>query len=121
MNCENLKNVITQNTRITQTSKSTLDLCFTNIEDYEAGVLNVPISGHLPVFLKIYSKENVIKNFKRDILKRKINENTLANFKIDLNKINWNQELNSNDIEIQCNKFLKKVRGAVMSKTSPLN
>ena len=56
------KNLIDINTRFAKNSRSTLDHILTNIDDDQitSGVLNFPISDHLPVFALIRNHANVL-------------------------------------------------------------
>ena len=85
----NLKQIITEPTRITNTNMSLLDPIFCNFENIiESGVIHTNISDHSPVFVKFSLNHDSISSpvsFKYRVLK-KIN---IDNFQRDLESLPW--------------------------------
>ena len=91
MQCLHLEQLISVPTRITNTSKSTIDHIYTNICScqIDAGTIIADISDHFPVF-SIFDNFNIHLPILRSVLVRDFKCYNKDNFVSDLRKVDWN-------------------------------
>lgn len=101
------RNVITLPTRLTETSETLLDLFITNSDDcsLKSGVINYPISDHLPIFLSVNHVANM-KELQQQCFYRCVNTFTLSKFRNCISNVEWNDVLNECNPEIAYDKFM---------------
>lgn len=120
MLCYGYENRIGSATRVTATSETLIDICFTNIVSGRilSGVLAADISDHLAIFciLEDLSSKKVIETqFKT----RKINDDTLQAFRELVQEVDWSQIINEQDSNISFNLFHSKIK-ELYSKAFPV-
>ena len=101
-NIFNLSQIISEPTRITNTSKSLIDLCFTNFPDKVrgSGVHSLGISDHSLIYLIRKSNWQVI-DANNSVAKRQFKNFNNDEFLNDLREINWSDihsQVNPNDM-----------------------
>lgn len=101
------RNVITLPTRLTETSETLLDLFVTNMDScpLNSGVINYPISDHLPIFLSVNHAAD-IRQVEQQCSFRCVNTFTLSEFTSGISNVVWDDVLNECDPEIAYDKFM---------------
>ena len=97
---------------------SLLDHAYTNFNgNFKSGILHYPISDHLPIFLNIsLPTRSLVLNkiqFRPQTLTNK------QNFTQQLNTVKWNEVLSSEDVNLNCNSFIKKLN-EIYNKCFPM-
>lgn len=99
-------NTISEPTRITPTSETTLDLCITNllIEDLRSGVLACDISDHFPIYCLL--PVNQLRKHEAKTLVRDYSERNIQHFKDPICCQDWDSVLRENDANTAYETFL---------------
>ena len=97
---------------------SLLDHIFTNFNNnFTAGIIHIPVSDHLPVFLNI--PNITIPNKLHKIEFRNLSHSNKEKFTSKLNLIDWNALLSSNDVNCNFKYFLRKIQ-EIFDESFPL-
>ena len=115
--------VILRPTRIVQTTSSSsatlLDqICVYNLRPFQSGIILSDITDHLPSYAWFSISENPNVSDKIRIEYRPFSTNNLNMLKTHLSSTNWNLILDTNDVNIETNKFIH-VMNEAYSKFSP--
>ena len=93
-----------------QSYPSCLDMIWTNNLGVDsAGILDYDQSDHLPTFCTVDSNSIIPENEKIKIETRPFSESNLSKFVAKLNDINWDNELDYNNIENSISDFSNKI------------
>ena len=96
----NLLPVITKPTRVSTTSATLIDNIFVSNRlqhCIESGVIITDISDHFPCILTVNDFKQS-KNSPTKIIKRKLNKENLDKIKSDIGNIDWETEINNQDV-----------------------
>ena len=86
--------LIDQRTRITPKSTPLIDNIRTNNDDIYAGILNIDISDHLPLFQITPSCFLNSTSVQKSYVTREINCNTLCSFTVDIKSMDGGKSIN---------------------------
>lgn len=111
-----LKITIHDPTRITNTSKKTLDNILTNNEKYLSRVVISSLSDHLAQEITIDT--NTSQNFSRTYEIRNFSDKNLAQIEAKLQEVSWKEKLTNKDSN-NCHSILEEIISKIINEVSP--
>lgn len=107
-------NVINLPTRITTSTRTALDLCFTDFlpNDVQSGVMACDVSDHLPFFVFLPHSRKTFSNSTANTFYRKVNDETINCFRRMISEVDWSLVFNEEDPSRCYDVFEKKFQDA---------
>lgn len=121
MKIYNLKQLIKQPTRVTNTSSTCIDLIFTNYTESQSGVNDYGFSDHKSTNIKIAEDQFPYFIQKPQIMyKRVFSNKNMMSFQIKLKEINWNKSLDIANSMNENYEIFNSIIQEILNQTIPI-